>query len=386
VRRAVTVAVCVGLLAAGCSSDSKGSSSSTTTFRQRTTSTTSTSLSTTSSVPFGVVRTSTDCPGIGAVPDGVQITWVKDGRLWSADEDGTNRRCLLEAGVTEMQWGGAADRVLLDDIAVVGDRVIDVGERRRNTLGFSRPTGKVVLARDDEGALFKLSVEGAPPVKLDTFANIDSEQGSDVAYHPSGTAIVAAMPRGARPGLLMATNLGEDPRWLVDNETADRIYDVGFTATGAVVFVAHHGDHAHLHELDLTTNALSTVFESPDDEEIKGVATSPWRDGDIAVARAVGADPTQVGAIWVERDGKVVDLTGTAVERSDPVAWLPDGSLLVERFQGNADCCDKPGGDLYLVKGTTAHLIEHNVQRAAVRAVLPPPPPPPPRIDQAAPA
>ncbi|MGH2705646.1 MAG: hypothetical protein ACRDJ4_11290 [Actinomycetota bacterium] len=58
----------------------------------------------------------------------------------------------------------------------------------------------------------------------------------------------------------------------------------------------------------------------------------------------------------------------------EPSGWLPDGSLLVvARTKG----CDDPG-DLWLWRpGSDPVLFARDVQRAAVRAVLPHPPPPP---------
>jgi hypothetical protein len=365
------------LVAAACGSDSNDDAASRTT--TTTSASTPTSRATSTTIPSALVSTSDDCPGIGVPSDDADITWIKDGGLWSMPSGGGERRCLLRATYPNLEWGGAADRVRVGSKVVVGGTIRDLAG---DLIGFSRPTGKAMLAREN-GTLEKLSLEDAPTLSLEPFFNDDIDQQHDVLYHPAGTAIVAVMPRGERPGLLMATNLGEDPRWLVDNETADELQIGAFTETGALVFAADHGDHHDLHRLDLQTNELTTVLES--EVGFGRIAASAYDEGNLAASERVGG-PEPLGRMWVQRDGEVVDVSSTAVAHGAPLGWLPDGSLLVAVYEDDVDCCDVFPFDLYVLRGTTATLLERQVDSAAVRAVLPPPPPPPALIDEAAPA
>ncbi len=87
------------------------------------------------------------------------------------------------------------------------------------------------------------------------------------------------------------------------------------------------------------------------------------------------ADATGATVVVRQPDGSAAELEASRLPGVvEPSGWLPDGSLLVvARTKG----CDDPG-DLWLWRpGSDPVLFARDVQRAAVRAVLPHPPPPP---------
>lgn len=326
---------------------------------------------TTTTVAEEKVALTAACQGIGPAPAGGEITWVKGGRLWATAADGTNPHCLFETTRDIVAWGGAADRVLAGEHTIVlADGPQEIGADGDRLLSWSRPTGKALLATTEDDTLTKLPLNGDPQIGIFEAATTES------AYHPAGLSIVMVVPQGDRPGLLMTSNTGENPRWIVENETASEIHDLAFTKDGALLFVAVHDDGQHLHRLDLTTSEpqLTTVLEAPLDEPLGAVVASPWDDGRIAA----GADCTGRGPLHVRVDGNDIDV-GAEVAGGEPIGWLPDGSLVV-LTRPDGDCGP---GDLYSVTGATATLIDHGVDGAAVRAVLPPPPPPPPEIEAA---
>lgn len=372
-RRALALALAVLVVAGACAGDDDDDGAAPTI--------TSTTAATSTSTSVAVDRVAVgECNGVRAAPASAAITWIAGGRLWQRDANGGEPTCLLEAGFPSLEWGGAGDRVRIGDTVVLGDDVSVLGDIDRHLDGFSRPTGTAVLARATDGPLFKLPLDGSAPIELPAF------HGSEEAtYHPAGTAIVSVQPLGDRPGLILASNLGHDPRWLVDNETASELRRLTFTAGGALLFLAQHEGRQHVHRLDLATNTLSTVYELDvvEDETVHDVVTSPFRDDDVAISRGT---QHQLTGLWVRRDGELVSVAGTPLEHGEPIAWLPDGSLLVGVYEDDVHCCDVPPFDLYVLRAEGVERVAGDVAAAAVRAVLPPPPPPPPDIDQAAPA
>lgn len=373
-RRKVAVVISVLLVLSACGGGSKNNDTTptpSTTAAKPTTTSERPETTTTTTVAEEKVALTAACPGIGPAPAGGEITWVKDGRLWAAADDGPGTRCLFETTRDTVAWGGAADRVLANDHTIVlAGGPQGIGADGDRLLSWSRPTGKALLATTVDDTLTKLPVNGDPQIGIFEAATTES------AYHPAGLSIVIVVPQGDRPGLLMTSNTGENPRWIVENETATKIHDLAFTATGALLFVAEHDDMQHLHRLDLTTSEpeLTIVLEAPLGERLGAVVASPWDDGRIAV----GADCTGRSPLHVRVDGTEVDLRGTDVADGEPIGWLPDNSLVVLT---HPDGCGP--GDLYSVTGTTATLVDHDVDGSAVRAVLPPPPPPPPEIEAA---
>ena len=355
----------VALVAGGCSGDDDDAASTTvapsTTVSSSTTTTTDRAVSLEESL-----RLTDACPGIGALTGEAELTWIADDRIWAASPDGGEPHCVAEfTGFPALRWGGDADRLAAGErsVLLVSGPAPVVPEDHR-VIGWSRPTGRALIARGPDGALTKLSPAGEPrfdlPLPLTT---------GDVQYHPAGTAIalVSIQPDSVTPpDLLFASNQGEDVRWLVQNESAAAITDVEFSADGALLFTADHGGHWHLHRLVLGTEDLEILLEGP--APLHGLTASPWADGDFAVGRPGGCGDGE--GLWVRRGEEVVDLAGTAIASGTPVGWFPNGDLAVIV---HPDGCDLPPGDLYVLTDGGPRLVAEDVGAAAVRAPLPPP-------------
>lgn len=368
--RRVRLVVALLLVVAACSGDDDDTSSPTSSpaTSEATTSTTEESTTTTTSPVVESIALTDECTGIGALADTDEVTFIQDGRI--VTDDG---RCIAEyTGPSRLSWGGNADRLLAGDRSVLlADGPSDVVEGELEAVGWSRPTGKAIVVRNDEDELSKRSLIGEPPLALSGLP-----LGlRDVEYHPSGTAIAGIEDLG--PNVILASNRGEDPRWLLANEPADAITDIAFSADGDLLFVAQHDDQWHLHRLVLGELDVSTEVVA--DEPIGDISASPLYEGATAAARGTCEEP---GALFVEVDGEVRDFTGTDVEHGRPVGWTGGTGLVVLV----PDECGEDGpasGDLYVITTLEAELVAEDVGAAAVRLVLPPPPPPPPDIAEA---
>ena len=312
--------------------------------------TTSTPPSTTAAV---------ECTGIGAMTGREDITFVRDGHVWT--DDG---RCIADAeDSSRLSWGGNADRLLVGERTVLlVDGPSGVVGHDLEALTWSLPTGTAIVVQNAEEELSKVSLVGDPPISL---AGLPLGL-RDVTYHPSGTAIAGIEDIG--PNVILASNRGEDPRWLLANEPADEVTDIAFSADGDLLFVARHDDEWHLHHLVLGDVEVSDVLVA--DEPIGDITASPLDEDAWAASRGTCDQP---GDLYVEVDGEVRDLSGTVVEHARPIGWTSGTGLVVLT-------CD---GDLYLVTTSTPTLVAEGVTSAAVRVVHPPPPAPPPEIDAA---
>jgi hypothetical protein len=342
--------VLIALLAAGCSSDGDDEAVSTTT--------TSTSTSTSATaVPV-------QCRGLGEVPAGGAVTWISEGRLY--DESG----CLVDEAAAPVEWGGTGDRVLLG-----GSMVTAAGRTKLfdSATALSRPTGTAVLSISTEGRLLKREVDA--PAERDL--RILSKH-TDVVYHPAGRSIVVAGERGGQPQLLITDNEGGDDRPLLEIEQAKSVSNPVFTASGALLYTADHGDRVDLHRLEIGSDTFSTPDTVPAPGTIDHVVASPFDGGGVAWMKGECAS----AVLRAQRGGAFFETSGTEVANARPVGWMPDGGLVLLK---GPMCQDTPG-TLFVWRDGAARRIADNVTAAAVRAVLPPPPEPPQAIPQEAPA
>lgn len=362
------LAVVLALL--GCSGDDDGDGATPTTARETSTTAAETTTTTTATPAEESLRLTGECTGVGEVADEGELTYLRDGRVWAAAFDGTGERCIAEyTGDARLAWGGDGDRLLAGERSVLlADGPSDVVGDDLVGLEWSRPTGKALVVRDEEGARRKLSLDGEPPVDLGTLP-LDR---SELRYHPAGTAIAAI--DALSNNVMLVNNRGEDPRWLLASEVADDITDIAFSGSGDLVFVARHDDEWHLHRLQLGEEIVRDLLVAS--TEVEQVTPSEWDATAVAAARGTCDEP---GPLYVQVGDQVRDFTGTAVERGRPVGWTPTGALVVLVGGG---CGGDPTstGDLYVVHTTEPVLVAEDVETAAVRAVLPPPPPPPPAI------
>lgn len=383
-RRLAAAVLAVALLAGACSSDSDKQEGAA---RPTTSSTLTEAPSTT------VAATPVSCQGLGPAPaeGSAEITWIgDDGRLWAVGSDQArgaagDKRCLLEGvGAEEgIDWGGAADRVLVRGKVVLADGRTEEPFPPGGITVLSRPAGTSVL-NIQNGRLHKRKL-GEDRIDI-TFL---SGHG-DTIYHPAGRHIVSTGTDDGRSILHIANNKGQGSQALVENETADLIYNPAFTASGALLFVADHGSYTELHRLEIDTAKLTTVVREDIPDGIADLVTSPFEGGGVAWSQGV-CDIAKGGRrLRAQRGGAYFKAEGTAVERGEPVGWTPDGAVVV----ATPGFCDAAGDVdpasiervLYRFKDGAATEVARGVQTAAVRAVLPPPPAPPKSIPQQAPA
>jgi hypothetical protein len=353
-RRLVAGLLAVAVLAGGCSSkDSKDSAQPTTT-----------------SAPSGTSTTASDADcTFTEVSGGGEATWVVGGQLRAA-VPGKTWHCLA-GGVSgqSVQWSGDGAKALIDGALLSATGVV----RRfaEPALRLSRPTGRSVIAVGSRVLKYE---NGAQDARDITFVDHPTE----VIYHPAGRSIVATgTDASGKPVLKIADNQGQNAKDLVTAETAERISSLAFTASNALLFVADHGDHQHLHRLELATAKLTTVSEVKKPNGFARVTTSPFPGGGVAW------NETGPCKLVMVQDAKFIGIKLAAVAAGSPVGWLADRSLVVK-----ADSCgSSPTGALYAVSADGAStLIVDNAGTAAVRVVLPDPEPPPAQVPDDAPA
>lgn len=348
-RRLLTVALAVAVLAAGCSSDGDDEA-------VPTTASTSTSTSTTA-VPV-------QCRGLGDVPAGGAVTWISEGRLY--DESG----CLVDEAAAPLEWGGKGDRVLL------GGSVVTAAGRTKlfdAAVALSRPTGTAVLSISPEGKVLKRETAEHGPRDISVLFKT-----ADVVYHPAGRSIVAAGEGGSGPALVIASNEGGESQDLLKVEEAKSISNPVFTASGALLYTADHGDRVDLHRLEIGSDSFTTPDTVPAPGTIDHVVASPFEGGGVAWMKGECGS----AVLRAQRGGAFFKTEGTEIANARPVGWMPDGGLVL--LKGPA-CQDTPG-TLFVWRDGAARRIADNVTAAAVRAVLPPPPEPPEVIPPEAPA
>lgn len=312
------------------------------------------------------------CRGLGQGTTGGDVTWVTDGRLF--DRTG----CLVERGAEVVAWNGTADRVVL------GDGTVLTGDARTQLTGgplvLSKPTGKAVLRIDGGGKLLKRDVASGEWRDISFLAHHET-----AVYHPAGRTIASAgTDEAGKASLAIADNVGRNAKPLLGGEAALHVGSLAFTASGALLFTADHGDHVDLHRLEFTAGAkITTITSVKAPSTIADVITSPFGGG--GVAWTTGSCSTGTAPVLAaERGSSYLALKGTEAESARPVGWLPDGSLAVV---GGQTCQrDKPGKLLVLRTGgaTKVDVVAQSVTSAAVRAVLPPPPPSPTILPAAA--
>jgi len=277
---------------------------------------------------------STTCGGIGLPDQTGSVTYVESGRLISYDPSASGpsrRRCLLEgvgAG-SALRWNGAGDKVILPDGRV------DVGKGPSqlapspSSLSWSYPTGTAVLEVDGAGRLMRVPSGGGPPLDITFLGHHD-----DAVYHPAGTHIVSS-GRGidGTYGLWVATNRGQNVRLIARGETATSMSRLTFTANHQILFVADHGDHKDLHQLDLNTEKLVTVATIPAGQCFRAVVASRAPGGGVAWAAGacLAGTPLRTTAV---RGGAFLPLDGTDMASAVPLGFLPDGTLVGQAARG----------------------------------------------------
>jgi hypothetical protein len=226
-------------------------------------------------------------------------------------------------------------------------------------MAWSYPTGTAVLQIDQDGHLLRIPSEGGNPLDITFLAHHDT-----AIYHPAGTHVVSSgRSADGTYGLWLATNRGANMRLLARGETAHLISNLVFTANHKLLFVADHGDHKDLHQLDLTNESLVTVTKIPASDCFTSVVASRLPGGGAAWASGrCGGGPVTATAV---KTGAFLPLTGTDMATADPVGFLPDGTLV-----GRSD-----RGIITFQDGHTATIHTPASEAVSLRVIEPSSPP-----------
>ena len=300
------------------------------------------------------------------------MTWIADGKLASSSG------CLarITGAKTVVGWGGQGDRVVVDTHLLTATGSVDAFSD--GPVVLSRPTGTALLHVTSDGKLLKREIEGTAAAYDISFM----PRHEEAVYHPAGRHIVSTgTDEDGNAELLIADNRGRNAQRLLDIEQAERVHNPTFTASGALLYTADHGDHWDLHRLVIGEDTFSTVTTVQAPGIIADVTASPFTGGGVAWTEG-RCTSTERPRVRATRDGRFLDLPAD-VERARPVAWLPDGSLVANDRRG---CEPDSPGTLYVVGAEASTKVADNVTSAAVRALLPPPPTPPESVPHQAPA
>lgn len=362
-RRLAALVLTLSLVAVGCSDgdgDDDEIATPTTTSSSAPTSTTEAQDEVTTTT--AAVEHDPSCTP-GAVLDGGEITYVTgDGRVVGVAPDGSGERCLADGQPDggAVRWNGTgANAILPSGDVVLGDGGIAPPVPEPAT--WSAPTGTSLIWLDDDPRLFKRGRDEREPLEI-TFTG----ETEEALYHPAGRAIVAVGEGPFDYGIYLGTNDGLYLRELVIGETAERISQLTWTRSGALMFVGDHGAHSHVHRLDLSSGELGTMAEV-DGAAITGLTASPFDTG--GVAWRAGDD------LVITRDGADLPVPDE-VRRATPAGWLEGGALAVL----------VDGGDVAVVDDGVATVVGRDAVSVSVRAVQPPPPELPSTIPLQAPA
>jgi hypothetical protein len=302
------------------------------------------------------------CEGIGPAPTAPELTVLRGSRLELLGLDGTTTRCVAAdvepANNAPLAWGGTGDRLLLPPTSVfLADRQVSAGVGPQAIASLSRPTGTSVLAVGRDHKLRKHPVEGGPATDVSFLARTD-----EAVYHPNGRFIAAVgVDHSGDYGISIATNLGKDPRKLAEGERAGRIYSLAFSQDGEVLwFLADHGDHGDVHQLDLRTASLTTL--ATDAKPYARLVASPFTR---TYAVATNKCESLVNGLGVHPTGRL------AKQKLQPIGFLSNGALVVMARDGG---CAGPG-DVHVIglSATNAPPVARSVESVAIRQALPPP-------------
>jgi hypothetical protein len=314
------------------------------------------------------------CEGLGDVPDGGQVTFVKGTLVFGVSPDGGGLRCIAGvAGTNPIAWGPQGDFFI--DIGFSASEVISEGGRvtvsgpgdSPRFQGISRPQGTNALALSRDGTrLAKIPTAGGKPRDISFLRRHD-----EATYHPVGTqlAVLGETEEGIY-GLWLATNEGTNPKLIVPSARQDEYYGMSFSSLGAVLYyVDDQHTFFELRVIDLSTPKRGIGL--PDSElvvkekEPISHVVSPFTEG--LLAYRVGTCDTKF-TTYV-REGSATTEIGTDLGQTQPIGWLPDDRLVLA---SSDNLCDpRRTLDLHVVEGERATLLVEDVVQAAVRAVLP---------------
>jgi len=337
-------------------------------------------LSTATTTEVGSTTTSVDTAGcqLGAgVDEAGEITFIDGrGRLIAAQADGGGQHCVAADVDPGFAWAGGGDKLLLPDGRIRSEAgVVDSGVPQEAMPAWSRPRGRSVIGVSPEGHLVKHVLDEPGGVRDISFL----ERHESAVYHPAGRAIASVGDGPDGYGIYLADNNGQLLRTLVTGESAD-ISQLQWTVTGALMFVADHGDHTDLHRVDIESGALTTAATTPGSNTITDFVASTFAGGGVAWREGgcSARTPTTVAL----QGGEALPFPDEAAGLA-PVGWLPDGTIVAGPSR---TCASSSASPLFAVRAGVATKVADDAPSAAIRVILPTGPELPASIPDAAPA
>jgi hypothetical protein len=318
------------------------------------------------------------CGQLGPVPPGGEVSFITGGRVYVVSPTGSGAACVGEVAAPDpIQWSPTGDAYLVagfDSVEVHTQSGVETltgpGDHAR-LQGFSRPTGANLLFISSDGtALAKAPTNGGASKDISLLRRHD-----EAVYHPSGAqlAVIGQTTRGDY-GIFLATNEGTEQKEIVPVTSEDEFYGLAYAHDGsALYFVADEHDSWELHAADLTNPARARprekmLFDAP--APIAAPLVS-LLSGNVIAYRQGDCDSRLATYVRDERGTRRV---GAGLGDTQPVGWLPDGTLVVA---ASDDLCDPARKlDLYVVQEDRQSLLVEDVDQAAVRVALPPAPGP----------
>ena len=315
-------------------------------------------------------------------PNG-EVTFVSNGALLATNT--TTTRCITALAVpTErVTWnppGTAAllnsDRVLFNNGSIKPSGFLPTN----TTVRWSYPTGRSLIGIAANGDLAKRD----PRTLRRTVLESGMSTVFEVVYQPAGTSVttIGDTPRAddntvTSSGVWAMTNTGGGLTELVENQTAERVWNLRYDATGLqLYFLAEHPvgpDYPmrtyHVHRLDRSEEAsgLTDVVTStkPLDHLVVSEYGPEWavRVGECGASN-VSANNVDRNAAGDAAIDAVVIVSPFSLE---PVGWLPNGRLVMEqRAKGT---CDGPATLAIWHNGELTQLNVGAVTTPAIRAI-----------------
>ncbi len=304
--------------------------------------------------------------------DGGEITFSRDGDLYSFDPASGDLRCLahVDRDPHRLDWNPAGDRLLVDDDLIVSADGPRPSGFSPGTIGISwtQPKGTSLIAPSVDGSAVRHVSASNPADEIDV-SSLTTTWAA--AYHPSGLAVASAgIDSIGRAGLFLADNRGRDPQLLVFlDDPATRITEIAFGPTGDwIVFVHDHtagtveaGVAAHIHRLQLPGLGLEDVA-SLSDVVPNGLIASEQVDATVAWQQESAI--TDVQALSLAND--VSKLLGFAEMITRPVGFYADGTVVATVFPMGGSGAGQawafpPAGDPI--------LIANGISAAATRTI-----------------
>ena len=314
-------------------------------------------------------------------PNG-EVTFVFNGALLATNT--TTTRCITALAVpTErVTWnppGTAAllnsDRVLFNNGSIKPSGFLPTN----TTVRWSYPTGRNLIGITANGDLAKRDPRNLKRTVLASGMSAVTE----VVYQPAGTSVttIGDTPKTdddtvTSSGVWAMTNTGGGLTELVENQTAERVWNLRYDATGLqLYFLAEHPvgpDYPtrtyHVHRLDRSEEASGLTDVVTSTKPLDHLVVSEYGPEWAVRVGECGASTINASAGTV-RGGAAVDAAIDAVVVTspfslEPVGWLPNGRLVMEqRAKGTCD------GPATLAVWQNAELTQLNVGAVTTPAI-----------------